>query len=152
MRIALRNNQDFLVGLLLAAIGLVALIVALARYPVGTSVRMGPGYFPTALGIAMTLFGLVILVRGLMKAERVEGVWGLRPLALMTVGIVAFGFVMDRFGMAPALFALLFISALGGHEFKLKEVLVLIVVMTAAAWLIFIYGLGMPYRLFTWRS
>jgi len=38
---------------------------------------------------------------------------GIRPLALITLGIVAFGFIMDRFGMGLALFALFFLSALG---------------------------------------
>jgi hypothetical protein len=151
MKTELRNNQDFLAGLMFCVIGLVAVGIAGKNYPVGTSLNMGPGYFPRAVGGLMTLLGLVTMVRGWMTGDRVEGVWGLRPLALITLGIVAFGFAMDRFGMGPALFALFFLSTLGGHEFKLKEVALLFVVMTVICWAIFIYGLGLPYPLFTWR-
>jgi TctA family transporter len=59
----LRNNRDFIAGLLFAVIG--ALAVALAHdYPIGTTMRMGPGYFPTALGAILFLFGVYVLARG----------------------------------------------------------------------------------------
>lgn len=49
MKFDLRGNKDFLAGLLFALIG--GFAVALARgYPMGTTMRMGPGYFPTVLG------------------------------------------------------------------------------------------------------
>ena len=151
MKPALRHNQDVLAGLLFCAIGLGAVGIAKTSYPVGTSLNMGPGYFPTAVGGLLTLLGLVTLGRGLITGEAVEGGWGLRPLALITGGIVAFGFAMDRFGLVPGLAALFFLSTLGGHEFQLKEVGLLFLVMTGLCWIIFIYGLGLPYPLFTWR-
>ena len=150
MKIELRNNKDFFAGLLFMFIGLGALFIAQNNYSMGTSLRMGPGYFPTVLGGILAAFGLYVMVRGLIKGEKVEGVWGIRPLILVTLGIVAFGFIMERLGMVPALFAMFFISAFGGYEFKFKEVLILAVVMTFSCWLIFIYGLGLPYRLFFW--
>jgi len=149
MKIELRNNKDFFAGLLFIVIGVVAMVMA-QKFPMGTSLRMGPGYFPTVLSGIMLAFGLYVLVRGLITSEKIEGKWGVRPLILVTVGVVAFGFIMERLGMVLALFALFFISALGGHEFKFKEVLILAAAMTAAAWGIFIYGLGLPYRLFWW--
>jgi hypothetical protein len=150
MKTDLRHNQDVLTGLLFTGTGLGAVIVAVKYYPIGTSLQMGPGYFPTALGGILTLFGLYFLARGLRTGERIAGVWGLRPLVLITLGIVAFSIVIERFGLVPALFALFFIGALGGREFKFKEVLVLSVVMTVACWAIFIYGLEQPFRLFIW--
>ena len=33
--------------------------------PFGTSLRMGPGYFPSVLGGVLILFGLVLLVSGM---------------------------------------------------------------------------------------
>jgi hypothetical protein len=61
-----------------------------------------------------------------------------------------FGWLMDRIGMIPSLVVLFFVSALAGHEFKFKEVIILSVVMILFAWAVFIYGLGLPYRLFWW--
>ena len=149
MKIELRNNKDFFAGLFFIVIGLLAVVIA-QDYPMGTAFRMGPGYFPTVLGGIMFAFGLYVTVRGLIKGEKIEGVWGIRPLAFVTLGVVAFGFVMERLGMVLALFVMFFISALGGHEFKFKEVLILAAVMTAVAWVIFIYGLGLPIRIFWW--
>jgi len=149
VNIDLRSNKDFFAGLLFIAIGVFAMVVA-QNFPMGSAVRMGPGYFPRVLSGIMIAFGLYVMVRGLIKGEKIEGAWGIRPLVLVTLGLVAFGFIMERLGMVPALFALFFISALGGHEFKFKEVLILASVMTVAAWGIFIYGLGLPYRLFWW--
>lgn len=152
MKVELRNNKDFFAGLLFMVAGLVAAIVALRNYPLGTSLNMGPGYFPVLMGGVLTAFGLFIMIRGLIKGEKIAGVWGMRPLILLNLGVVVFGFIIDRFGMVPSLVALFFISALGGKEFKFKEVLILTIVMTVASWVIFIYGLNLPYRLFIWES
>jgi hypothetical protein len=148
MKVELRNNKDFFSGLMFIIVGMVAVVFALKNYPMGTGLNMGPGYFPTLMGGILTAFGLYVMARGLIKGGKVEGVWGIRPLILLNLGIVAFGFLIDGFGMVPALVVLFFISALGGREFKLKEVIILTVVMTAASWAIFIYGLGLPYRMF----
>jgi uncharacterized membrane protein YidH (DUF202 family) len=148
MKVELRNNKDFFAGLMFVIVGMVAVVIALKNYSMGTSLNMGPGYFPTLMGGILTAFGLYVMARGLIKGEKVAGVWGIRPLILLSLGIVAFGFLIDHLGMVPALVVLFFISALGGREFKLKEVLILTVVMTVASWAIFIYGLGLPYRMF----
>ena len=150
MRIDLRSNQDFFAGLMFIAFGAGAVIISLENYPVGTSFNMGPGFFPILLGGILICFGVYVMLRGVFSGVKIEGAWGIRPLALITLGIVVFGFLMDRMGMVPALVALFFISALGGHEFKAKEVLILTAVMTAVSWAIFIYGLEMPFRLFVW--
>jgi uncharacterized membrane protein YidH (DUF202 family) len=148
MKVELRNNKDFFAGLMFVIVGMVAVVIALKNYSMGTSLNMGPGYFPTMMGGILIAFGLYVMGCGLIKGEKIEGVWGIRPLVLLSLGILAFGFLIDRFGMVPALVVLFFISALGGQEFKLKEVLILTVVMTMASWVIFIYGLGLPYRMF----
>jgi hypothetical protein len=150
MKVELRNNKDFFAGLMFIVIGLTAVVIAQKNYPMGTSLNMGPGYFPTVLGGILTAFGLYVMVRGLIKGNRVEGVWAIRPLALVSLGVVAFGFFMDRFGMVPALFVLFFLSAFGGQEFKLKEVFILFVAMTVVSYGLFIYGMRLPYRLFFW--
>jgi hypothetical protein len=147
MKVELRNNKDFLAGLLMLGIGAVAFYMAL-DYPFGSAMRMGPGYFPRVLAAILMLFGLYVLVRGLRTGERVRGVWGWRPLAFITVALVVYGWTMDRLGMVPALVAMFFISAAAGHEFRWKEVIVLTALMTVFAVVVFVYGLGLPYQLF----
>ncbi len=150
MKVEMRNNQDFFAGLLFIVIGLMAVVISQKSYPMGTSRDMGPGYFPTLLGGVMTVLGLWIMVRGLIKGVKIEGVWGIRPVVLLTLAIIVFGFIMDRFGLVPALLALFFIGALAGHEFKFKEVLTLAILMTVVSWAVFVYALGLSFRLFFW--
>jgi hypothetical protein len=142
----LRNNRDFLAGLLFMVLG--GLAVALARdFPMGTTMRMGPGYFPTALGIILFLFGAYVLGRGVRSRVPVSGAWGWRPLALITLSIVVFGFFLERLGLVPTAVLMFFVAAAAGREFRFKEVLLLAVVMTAFSLLVFIWGLKLPYPL-----
>jgi len=149
VKIDLRNNKDFLTGLLLIGIGALGFYMAL-DYPFGSALRMGPGYFPRVLAGSLIAFGVFVMIRSKKKKEKVKGVWGWRPLAYLVVALVAFGFIMEEFGLIPALIALFFISAAGGHEFRFIEVLILTICMSAFAVGVFVYGLGLPYRLFWW--
>jgi hypothetical protein len=149
MNFELRNNRDLLAGLLFILIGVLAVVIA-RDYPMGVAARMGPGYFPTVLGAILSLFGVYILVRGIRAGEQVKGQWAWKPLALIALSIVLFGFLMDRFGIVPALVAVFFVSAFAGHEFRFKETLLLTLVMGAFAVGVFFYGLKLPYPLFGW--
>lgn len=142
----LRNNRDFIAGLLFVVLG--ALAIVLARdYPFGTTMRMGPGYFPTVLGGILLLFGVYVLARGVRSGDKVKGEWGWKPLALIAVSIVLFGVLLDRAGMIPASVATLFAAAAAGRDFRFKEVVVLAVVMTALSVAVFLWGLKLPYPL-----
>ena len=149
-----RSNKDFLAGLLFILIGALAVVVA-RDYPMGSAMRMGPGYFPTILGGILCLFGVYVMLRGIRSGAKVKGEWGWRPLALITLSIVLFGFLMDRLGMIPALVVMFFAAAAAGREFRFREVLLLTVVMGAFAATVFLYGLKLPYQLlpgFWWIS
>jgi hypothetical protein len=143
----LRNNRDFLSGLMFILLGLGAVVIA-QDYPVGSALRMGPGYFPIALGGILFLMGLYVMVQGLLKMEPVKGSWSLRALIVLPVAIVVFGWLVESAGFVPALAAAVLISASAGREFRFLEVLLLAVGLTAFSVGLFIYGLGMPYPLF----
>jgi hypothetical protein len=147
MKSDLRNNRDFLSGLMFIIIGLGAIFVA-RDYPIGSALQMGPGYFPVALGGILFLMGVYVLVQGLVKGERLTGTWSLRALIILPGAMAVFGFLMEHTGFIPALLALIFISAAGGREFKLREVVMLALILTVASVGLFIYGLELPYPLF----
>lgn len=147
MKPDLRDNRDFLAGLLFIILGGLAVVFA-RDYPIGSAMRMGPGYFPTALGTILLLFGGYVMLRGIRSREKVKGEWGWRPLVLVTLSILLFGFLLDRLGLIPAIVALFFAAAAAGREFRFKEVLLLAVVMTVFVVAVFIYGLKLPYPLF----
>lgn len=150
MKVELRENRDFLSGLMFIVIGLGAIFIA-RDYPIGSALRMGPGYFPVALGGILFLMGLYVMVQGLIKKEEVKGNWSVRALIVLPLAVVIFGLLVERAGFVPALLVLTVISAAAGGEFKWREVLILAAALTAGSVGLFIYGLGMPYPLFWWR-
>ncbi|HZE11886.1 MAG TPA: tripartite tricarboxylate transporter TctB family protein [Burkholderiales bacterium] len=56
------NGKDFWAGLMFVAFGVAFMLVS-RNYAMGTSVRMGPAYFPTMLGGLLAVLGGVVLFR-----------------------------------------------------------------------------------------
>src|SRR4026209_934520 len=148
MKLALSNNKDIWSGLMLIVIGAAAILVA-RNYPFGTALRMGPGFFPVVLGGLLIVFGLAILAIGVRQGESMAGSWSLRALIILPLSLVLFGLLMEYAGFVPAMMVLIVGSAAAGREFKLLEALALAAGLTAFAVGLFIYGLGLPYPLFT---
>ncbi len=146
MKFELRNNKDFWAGLLFLGTGAGAIAVA-RGYPFGTTLRMGPGYFPSVLGGILILFGIVIMGMGLRGNEKIQGGWPIRALIVLPLSLVVFGVLMERLGFIAALVTLIFGTALAGREFKLLEVLLLAVVLTVLAVVVFVWALGLPFTL-----
>ena len=146
MKVDLLSNKDFLAGLMLIGTGGAAIFFA-REYPMGSALRMGPGYFPIVLGGIMIAFGIYVMAQGFIKQEKVEGSWSPRALIILPLAAVVFGYLMEEAGFIPALLALIIVSAAAGDEFKWIEVLVMAVALTAASVGLFIYGLGLPYPL-----
>ena len=146
MKAGLLSNRDVLAGLLFIAIGAGSLAVS-SSYAFGTVQQMGPGFFPRVLGVIIAGLGAMTLAKGLRSGEAVEGSWGWAPLAILTVALVAFGWLMERVGMLPSVAVLTLVGARAGQEFRWGEALVLTVVMMALTWAIFVAGLGLPYPL-----
>jgi putative tricarboxylic transport membrane protein len=146
LKTALRNNKDFWAGIMLIATGAVSIFIA-RGYPFGSTMRMGPGYFPTMLGAILVLFGLYVMIMGLRSGEKIAVQCSLRALIVLPLSLVAFGILMPDAGFIPALAVLIFGSASAGRQFKFFEVLLLTVVLTALSVAVFIWGLRLPYPL-----
>lgn len=142
----IRNPRDVLSGLLFIVL---ALLFAWQTQdlPMGTAVRMGPGYFPFLLSVLLGLLGLIVLVNGLrLDGEMPSGVaW--RALIIITVAVVFFGFAVRPLGFLPALAISVFASTLASQLFRLTTALLITAVMTVFAWVVFIKGLGLPMPL-----
>ena len=149
MNLEFLGRKDFWSGLMLIAIGGGAVFIA-RNYQFGSSLRMGPGYFPVILGWALIMFGVYFIIQGLRTgAEKLEGSWSLRALIILPLALVAFGLLIDRAGFIPAMLALIIGSATASTQFKIVEVLVFAVFMTAMCVVVFVWALGLPYELIT---
>jgi hypothetical protein len=142
----LLDNKDVWAGVFLIVVGLTAVVLA-RNYTFGTALRMGPGFFPTVLGGFMILSGLYILANGLRSGEPLGGSWPLRALIVLPLALVLFGALIDRAGFVPAMLVLIFGSGLAGTDFKLIEMILFSVLLTALCAIVFVWALGLPYPL-----
>ena len=143
----IKSPRDFWAGLMFLGFGLFFAVWAAVNYQMGTAVRMGPAYFPTVLGGLLAVLGLVVLLTSLtIDGPRVDR-FHFRPLLFVLAANVAYGYLMKPLGLVLATGVLVFISALGGHEFKWKEVTLLYVFLILFSVLVFVKGLTLPFPL-----
>jgi putative tricarboxylic transport membrane protein len=114
------------------------------NYQMGTSVRMGPAYFPTVLGGLLAVIGVAVLVTSLVSAGPPVAKFYFRPLILIVLAVVLFGILLKPLGLVLSVAVLVGLGAFGGFEFKAKEVVILYVVLAIFSVLVFVKGLGLP--------
>ena len=65
----------------------------------------------------------------------------------VALSLVLFGVLMERAGFVPAMIVLIFGSATASTEFRLVEVLLFSLALTALSVAVFVWALGLPYPL-----
>ena len=71
---AIGESKDFWSGVIFLGVG-VAFVGLGRHYPMGTTMRMGPGYFPMVLGGLLASIGFILMVRALLGQGRAWGAW-----------------------------------------------------------------------------
>jgi Tripartite tricarboxylate transporter TctB family len=144
--VQLRNHRDLWAGLMFAVIGIIFMILS-KQYSIGTSAKMGPGYFPMVLGGLMTLFGVIIALGAFSgKAQMLKlSPVGWREFILLLASVIVFAIALPRLGMVISVALLIMISAVASHEFKLRDTLISIVVLVALAYGMFVKGLELQF-------
>ncbi len=141
---ALLARKDALAGLLLIAIAAIGLWVS-RDYQIGTALRMGTGYVPRLLCWVLLGLGAVIFVQGLRAPAVGSGssapAW--RPVLAVTVGMVAFGWSVERLGLVVAIVLLTGIGALATRGLRLFETALTAIALAVLCWAVFIFGLGL---------
>ncbi len=141
----IRSSTDLYAGLMFIFFGIFAMLVA-RSYPMGSAARMGPGYFPFMLGGILTLLGLIITVRVLWVSGESVKLLAMRPMLLVLCAVLSFGLLVEPLGLILATLALIVISCLGGWEFDIREVAFLYLVLVALAVGLFVYCLGLAFK------
>ena len=145
----LKNPQDFWSGVMFIAFGVVAVIVS-RDYPMGSAMRMGPGYFPTYIGAGLIILGTIIAALALRTVGEPIGRFPWKAIIMLCAAFIGFAVGMETIGFIPSLAILIVLSALAGREWRWKEIVVEVVVLIVGAWAIFIYGIELPFPL--WGS
>ena len=151
----IKSQKDFFSGLMFTAVG-VAFAWGATKYSLGTGARMGPGYFPTMLGVLMAILGGVITFKSLVveteDGDKV-GSWAWKPLLFIIAANLLFGLMLGglpsikfpAFGLIVAIYVLTFVASLAGDEFKFKEVAVLATILAIMSYLAFIVLLKLQF-------
>ncbi len=150
MGIKVRLTTDLLTGLLFLVFGIFVMVYG-SRYPLGTTARMGPGYFPLVASSGLSLLGVILVARSLVRetSADVAGV-NLRPMLLILLGTLAFGLLIERAGFLAASVALVVLTRFAERDVRLAETAALALGLTVFTAAIFWYALGMPLRLVIW--
>lgn len=141
-----RLGRDFFAGLLYVAFGAAAVAIG-GRYPIGSTARMGPGYFPVLIGVLLIVIGLVVGVRGIrVDAERV-GPFAFKPLLLVLGAVALFALTIESMGLPIALLRVIVVGYLANPRWQWGELVLLAVLLTAVSVGVFYYGLKLPFTL-----
>ncbi|GAB3630015.1 hypothetical protein PTE30175_04838 [Pandoraea terrae] len=160
MKHANRFRKDYYGGGLMTLVGLAAVVAGL-QYRTGALSRMGPGFFPVAVGSLLALVGVLIAVTARSEAPQsmlpvTQGhshcAPDLRGALCIVLGVLAFLLLGKYAGLIPATFAIVFISALGDRSNTLRQAVLLALVMCVVAAVVFWWALKLQLPLFTWGA
>ena len=145
----IRAPKDFWSGVMFCGFAAVAVLAA-QTYSLGNASKMGPGYFPLALGLVLAVLGIVLVGRSIvLDGEPVPPIHVL-PLAIMTVAVCLFGVMIEPLGLVVSLAVLTVLTAWAGPQFRVAETVALAAVLIAFSVAVFVYALGLPLNI--WPS
>lgn len=146
----LSQQRDYYAGALVMLLGAGAAVIG-SHYEIGSLRRMGPGFFPTALGILLALIGVVIAgTASLAPANDAEHAprpdW--RGWFCIVAGAGLFIGLAASAGLVPATLACVFVAALGDRNNRWIEALLLAIGITIFGTVLFYYVLRIQIPLF----
>jgi hypothetical protein len=146
-----RNLRDFWAGAIYLALAVATLWIG-RDYAMGSSARMGPGYFPAVLGWLLALFGVVSIGRSFIRPGEPIGAIAWKPLGLVLGAVVLFALLLHGAGVIVALVCLIVVSALASRYSRLDVKSVAAMAgLVAFCVIVFVKGLGVPMPLYgTW--
>jgi len=148
MRVAGFDAVELTGGLIVFAGGC-AVAIGASSYQVGELTRMGPGYFPLAVGIVLALLGLGLIL-GSRTATLSLPAFTLRPVLAIFAGLVFFGLTIERFGLVPSTLGLVILTSLAQDRPSLLMIGATAAFLIVFSVGIFIYALAIPIPAIRW--
>lgn len=146
------NNKDFWSGVMFVVVGAMFAGIAstyklTSRALYGTSMEMGPGFFPFWLGILLIVLGVGTAVGGVRPKGPALERFHWRPVLTVLISVCIFGVLLKVLGMLVAGVVLVIGASFGSHEFKWREVVLLAAALAIFCALVFVAGLKLPIPL-----
>jgi putative Ca2+/H+ antiporter (TMEM165/GDT1 family) len=141
------RRRDYYAGGLVVLIGIGAATIA-TRYQIGSLTKMGPGFFPFALGVLLAILGVMIAVTNFLAGQKgpdkvdvmhmmqTSPDW--RGWGCIIGSVLVFIFLADFVGLLAAIFMTVFVACWGDRNATLKSSALLSAGIT-------IFGIGLFY-------
>jgi putative tricarboxylic transport membrane protein len=143
----IKGPQDFIGGLVLVAVAVFALW-ACSDLQGMHGFSFGPGTAPRMFAVLLMGLGAAIAIVGIVQeGPALQGLSWRGPLFVM-VAIVFFAVSIRPLGLIVSGLAAFLISALGSHETRWVEAVVVGICLTIGCAFLFPYVLGLPMPLF----
>jgi hypothetical protein len=152
----MRPNKNFSVPRLDAkelAFGLVLTVLALVAFgatsslTIGSAADMGPGFVPRALAWIILGFGVTFLVTGLLKVPEPLPALAWRPLVMILASIALFAVLFSTLGLIAACVGTVVVAGAATTPVRWLQLVVFGIAMAAFSALLFVKGLGLPFKL-----
>lgn len=145
--LAPRDQRGFVTGVMLIGLGILMLALVWS-YPVGTATRMAAGYWPRIVAYLLIGIGLLNCIVAYFAHQRTEvSLPPMRQMLLVPIGILLFGFTVERLGFIVASALLIGVAALASRETRLVETIILAIGLITFCSVLFVMLLGLSLRL-----
>lgn len=136
-----------------SAVG-IGFAVGATEYTVGQA--HGAGLLPAHPGVILTILGAIIAIKAMTSGgpggDKI-GKWAWKPLFFVIVANLTFGALLGgipsigfpSFGLLVAIFALVIIASFAGDKSKMKEVIILAIILAAGSYLAFVKLLALQF-------
>ena len=138
-----KSPQDLGAAVLFLAIGVAGIYFG-RDLAFGDAAKMGPGFFPTILSCIVVFIGAIVGLRSLSIEGPPLTPTRLRPILFILVSIAAFGYLIERIGLAITVAGVAIIAAYARSVVNPKETIVLALCLSAFSIAVFAYALGQP--------
>jgi putative tricarboxylic transport membrane protein len=143
----IKGPQDFIGGLVLVAVSIFALW-ACSDLQGMHGFSFGAGTAPRMFAVLLLGLGAAVTITGIVQDGPAMQTYAWRGPLFVMVAIVFFAFAIRPLGLIVSGLAAFLISALGTHETRWVEAIIVGVCLTAGCAVLFPYVLGLPMPLF----
>jgi hypothetical protein len=140
----IKSPQDVGAAVVFMAIGLAGLYFG-SDLAFGSAARMGPAFFPVILSCVIFGIGVACAFKGLtIEGPPIEPVH-LRPILVIVAGILGFGYLVERIGLAITAALLTILAGFARRDVNLVETLLLAGGLALFSVGLFVYALSQPF-------
>ncbi len=143
----IRGPQDFVGGVVLMALAVFALWASSDLQGMH-GFSFGAGTAPRMFAVLLLLLGAAIALMGILTDGPHVSTYAWRGPLFVSLAILSFAVTIRPLGLVVSAFASFMISALGTHETRWTETIIVGACLTVGCALLFPYVLGLPMPLF----